>query len=185
MLTEMVIYSDDWKAARDKAIRKTKDDSSDQKIFSDAKRRAFLARKEDINVNGLPAISEEEIERKYFRELDTFKKGSLSRYMAEMIVDEMKKGKTTEEISEELSFDIDEVSYIVEFARERAAEAKQVRGQWGIERASDKEDRLIARLDKKDTGDAGIAKPKPRKRDKYDALAAKHGLSDSARSRVH
>lgn len=140
---------------------------------------------EDANTNDSPVISEEEIERKYFRELDTFKKGSLSRYMAEMIVDEMKKGKTIEEISEELSFDIDEVSYIVEFARERASEAKQVRGQWGIERASDKEDRLIARLDKKDTGDARIAKPKPRKRDKYDVLAAKHGLADSARSRIH
>lgn len=177
------IDSDDYLAAKDKAIKKAKakDGYSDQKTFSDAKRRAFLARKEDINVNGLPAISEEEIERKYFRELDTFKKGSLSRYMAEMIVDEMKKGKTVKEISEELSFDVDEVSYIVEFTRERATEAKQVRGQWGIERASDKEDRLIARLDKKDTGDARIAKPKPRKRDKYDVLAAKHGLADSAR----
>ena len=101
--------------------------------------------------------------------------------MVERIIDEMKKGKTVKEISEELSFDIDEVSYIVEFARERATEAKQVRSQWGIERASDKEDKLIARLDKKDTGDAQIAKPKPRKRDKYDVLAAKHGLADSAR----
>ena len=73
----------------------------------------------------------------------------------------------------------------MEFAKKKALEAKQVRGQWGIERASDKEDRLISRLDKKDTGGARIAKPKPRKRDKYDALAAKHGLSDSARSRVH
>jgi len=105
--------------------------------------------------------------------------------MAEMIVDEMKKGKTTAEISEELSFDIDEVSYIVEFAKKKALEAKQVRGQWGIERASDKEDRLIARLSKKDTGTAQIAKPKPRKKDKYDDLARKHGLEDSARPRIH
>jgi len=118
-------------------------------------------------------------------EVCTFKEGSLSRYMAEMIVDEMKKGKTIKEISEELSFDIDEVSYIAEFARERAAEAKQVRGQWGNERASDKEDRLIAKLSKKDTGTAQNAKPEQRKRDKYDALAAKHGLEDSARPRVH
>ena len=149
------IDSDDYLAAKDKAIKRS-------------------IKKES-------AISKEEIERKYFRKLDTFKEGSLSRYMAEMIVDEMKKGKTVKEISEELSFDIDEVSYIVEFARERATEAKQVRSQWGIERASDKEDKLIARLDKKDTGDAQIAKPKPRKRDKYDVLAAKHGLADSAR----
>ncbi|KKN48489.1 hypothetical protein LCGC14_0652420 [marine sediment metagenome] len=156
------IDSDDYLAAKDQAIKKS-------------------MKKEDVDTKDSPVISEEEIERKYFRELDTFKQGSLSRYMAEMIVDEMKKGKTDEEISEELSFDIDEVSYIVEFARERAAEAKTVGGKWGIERASDKEDRLIARLDKKDTGDARIAKPKPRKRDKYDALAAKHGLSDSAR----
>lgn len=164
-----------------KGMKKHKDEIDNPWALAHWMKKKGYKSHEDIDTTGLPVMSEEEIERKYFRELDTFKKGSLSRYMAEMIVDEMKKGKTVKEISEELSFDIDEVSYIAEFARERATEAKQVRGQWGIERASDKEDRLIARLDKKDTGDARIAKPKPRKRDKYDVLAAKHGLADSAR----
>lgn len=165
--------SESYLAARDKAIKKAMGKDTDEDSDADEDKEESDEDKKEID---------EAIERKYFRELDTFKQGSLSRYMAEMIVDEMKKGKTNEEISEELSFDIDEVSYIAEFARERATEAKTVGGKWGIERASDKEDKLIARLDKKDTGDARIAKPKPRKRDKYDDMARKHGLEDDDQS---
>jgi len=51
-------------------------------------------------------------------ESEMFSRGSLSRSMIEMIVDEMNKGKESEEISEELSFDVDHVSAVVEFVKE-------------------------------------------------------------------
>ena len=71
-------------------------------------------------------VSEEEIERQLEIEEamkdSEFKEGSLHRLMVEMIVDEMKKGKTPEEISEELSFDPDEVFYVVEFFQDKKVE---------------------------------------------------------------
>ena len=53
-----------------------------------------------------------------YGESEMFSKGSLSRHMIEMIVDEMNKGKKAEEISEELSFDSGDVAEIVEFVKE-------------------------------------------------------------------
>ncbi len=54
-----------------------------------------------------------------YDESQMFPEGSLSRHMIEMIVDEMNKGKESEEISEELSFNPDHVSKVVEFVLEK------------------------------------------------------------------
>lgn len=52
-------------------------------------------------------------------ESEMFSNGSLSRYMVEIIIDDLKEGKDIETISEETAFDIKDVSRIVEWFKNR------------------------------------------------------------------
>ena len=128
------IDSDDWKAAKDKAIKKAiKKESVDvdesgmskaitksEKAKQRALKKARSLRKRgisDAQIKKDVDISDKELAS--VDESEYFKKGSLSRYMVEMILDEMNKGLKAEEIDETLSFDSDHVAYVVEFVKNK------------------------------------------------------------------
>ena len=55
-----------------------------------------------------------------------FPKDSLARFMVEMIVDEMKNGKTAEEISDELCFNLENVKFVVEHFKKKVSEGYRI-----------------------------------------------------------
>ena len=79
-------------------------------------------------------------ERDMFSESTMFAKDSLARLMVEMIIDEMKTGKTAEEISEELCFNIDNVKFVVEHFKKKVAEGYTIMPPIDRERYTDMSD---------------------------------------------
>lgn len=90
--------------------------SNDPETRAEQERRKKTIADQKAGINKKKGLS-----RFFGKESEMFPKDSLSRAMIEMIVDEMNKGKEAEEISEELSFDVDHVAKVVEFVKTKQA----------------------------------------------------------------
>ncbi len=107
----------------DAAIDRKRKDNPNDRPFGKPKERKRdqyddMAKRHNLESKEVDETKDEELdEDDMFRKTEHFKEGSLSRYMVEMIVDEMNKGLKAEEITETLSFDPEHVIHVVEFVK--------------------------------------------------------------------
>jgi len=112
----MQIYHDTLSTGQhDDAMRHTVQELQSEYGMDTAQAVALLER-------ALQAAGEQWVEEQTPKMSNTFTEGSYDRMIIELIVEEMKKGKDVDDISETLGFDSDEVFYVVEFFKNKKLE---------------------------------------------------------------